>query len=179
MDTVYWQCCSVNLFSLAAAAAQQESAPLAVNIKLNWDTKNHSIDRCIHTPWECMSIRAGVEVRQNNPLIPAQGNMTCRISMCINTVWKSPLFVSFLFPLSSKHYHTMISITRTWRRISTQLKSNLSRKRSTSSTSSYGSKSGKSVRFYTVDTIYYTHSAIDYDRTPSDEDLSSIESDES
>ncbi|KAF1806512.1 hypothetical protein V8B55DRAFT_1430338 [Mucor lusitanicus] len=72
----------------------------------------------------------------------------------------------------------MISISRTWRRISTQLKSNLSRKRSTSSTSSYGSKSGKSVRFYTVDTIYYTHSAIDYDRTPSDEDLSSIESDE-
>lgn len=72
----------------------------------------------------------------------------------------------------------MISISRTWRRISTQLKSNLNRKRSTSSTNSYGSKSGKSVRFYTVDTIYYTHSATEYDRTPSDEDLSSIQSDE-
>ncbi|CEP11648.1 hypothetical protein [Parasitella parasitica] len=72
----------------------------------------------------------------------------------------------------------MISISRTWRRLSTQLKTNLNRKRSTSSTNSYGSKSGKSVRFYTVDTIYYTHSATEYDRTPSDEDLSSFESGE-
>ncbi|KAL7314430.1 hypothetical protein PS15m_006001 [Mucor circinelloides] len=99
--------------------------------------------------------------------------MTCRI------MYKYKLKISFIYLIFvSSFHHTMISISRTWRRISTQLKSNLSRKRSTSSTSSYGSKSGKSVRFYTVDTIYYTHSAIDYDRTPSDEDLSSIESDE-
>lgn len=64
----------------------------------------------------------------------------------------------------------MISISRTLRRISTQLKTNLKRHRSTNSTSSCNSK--KSVRFYNVDTIYYTHSSTEYDRTPTDEDLS-------
>ncbi|KAI9361856.1 hypothetical protein BD770DRAFT_382801 [Pilaira anomala] len=63
----------------------------------------------------------------------------------------------------------MNSITRTWRRISTQLKTNLTRRRSTtSSTTSYPNK--KSVRFYAIDTIYYTHSSTEYDRTPSDEE---------
>ncbi|KAI8082447.1 hypothetical protein BDF21DRAFT_417891 [Thamnidium elegans] len=62
----------------------------------------------------------------------------------------------------------MNSITRTWRRISTQLKSNLTRRRSTSSSTSYPNK--KSVRFYAIDTIYYTHSSTEYDRTPSDEE---------
>ncbi|KAI9247090.1 hypothetical protein EDC94DRAFT_529158 [Helicostylum pulchrum] len=62
----------------------------------------------------------------------------------------------------------MNSITRTWRRISTQLKSNLARRRSTSSFTSYANK--KSVRFYAIDTIYYTHSSTEYDRTPSDEE---------
>lgn len=62
----------------------------------------------------------------------------------------------------------MNSITRTWRRISTQLKSNLTRRRSTSSSTSYANK--KSVRFYAIDTIYYTHSSTEYDRTPSDEE---------
>jgi hypothetical protein len=76
----------------------------------------------------------------------------------------------------------MNSISRTWRRISTQLKTNLSRKRSTSSTNSnrsYSPPKGKSVRFYAVDTIYYTHSSTEYDRTPSDEDLSHYEEEES
>jgi hypothetical protein len=75
----------------------------------------------------------------------------------------------------------MNSISRTWRRISSQLKTNLSRKRSTSSANSNKSYSsnrsantkGKSVRFYAVDTVYYTHSSTEYDRTPSDEDLMS------
>ncbi|KAI7889157.1 uncharacterized protein EV154DRAFT_396928, partial [Mucor mucedo] len=53
----------------------------------------------------------------------------------------------------------------TLRKISTQLRTNLTRKRSTSSSGAYK----KSVRFYAVDTIYYTHSSLDYDRTPSDE----------
>lgn len=69
----------------------------------------------------------------------------------------------------------MNSISRTWHRI----KTNLNRKRSTSSTNSYRSyassrsakSKGKSVRFYAVDTIYYTHSSTEYDRTPSEEDL--------
>lgn len=67
----------------------------------------------------------------------------------------------------------MISISRTLRRISTQLKTNLKRHRSTNSTSSCNSK--KSVRFYNVDTIYYTHSSTEYDRTPTDEDLSCLD----
>lgn len=60
----------------------------------------------------------------------------------------------------------MNSISRTLRRISTQLRTNLTRKRSTSSTTTFK----KSVRFYAVDTIYYTHSSTEYDRTPSDEE---------
>lgn len=60
----------------------------------------------------------------------------------------------------------MNSISRTLRRISIQLRTNLTRKRSTSSTTTFK----KSVRFYAVDTIYYTHSSTEYDRTPSDEE---------
>jgi hypothetical protein len=70
----------------------------------------------------------------------------------------------------------MISISRTWRRISTQLKTNLTRRRSTNSNNSHSSyNTKKSVRFYAIDTIYYTHSSTEYDRTPSDEDLSYFE----
>lgn len=60
----------------------------------------------------------------------------------------------------------MNSFSRTLRKISTQLRTNLTRKRSTSSSGAYK----KSVRFYAVDTVYYTHSSLDYDRTPSDEE---------
>lgn len=70
----------------------------------------------------------------------------------------------------------MISITRTWRKISTQLKTNLKRRKSTNSTtSSSSSDTKKTVRFYAIDTVYYTHSSTEYDRTPSDEDLSCLD----
>jgi hypothetical protein len=70
----------------------------------------------------------------------------------------------------------MISISRTWRRLSTQLRSNLKRRKSTNSTSSTDSSTTKkSVRFYAIDTVYYTHSSTEYDRTPSNEDLSCLD----
>ncbi|KAI7901462.1 uncharacterized protein BX663DRAFT_514507 [Cokeromyces recurvatus] len=78
------------------------------------------------------------------------------------------------------------NISRTWRRISIQFKSNLNMKRKSFSSSSSSSttsstttvietnndkkkisKTTKSVRFYTIDTIYYTHSSAEYDRSPS------------
>lgn len=54
----------------------------------------------------------------------------------------------------------MISFTQTWSRITKQMK----RKKSFQSHESL-----KSVRFYGVDAVYYTHSAYDYDRTPTEE----------
>ncbi|CAO3597716.1 unnamed protein product [Absidia cylindrospora] len=54
----------------------------------------------------------------------------------------------------------MISFAQTWSRITKQIK----RKKSFQS-----QESSKSVRFYGVDAIYYTHSAYDYDRTPTEE----------
>ncbi|KAL1932922.1 hypothetical protein VTP01DRAFT_8600 [Rhizomucor pusillus] len=66
---------------------------------------------------------------------------------------------------------------RQWRRLSLQLKTNIvSRRKSTSSTKSNGgssstsSKSSKSVRFQAIDSIYYTHSSAEYDRTPAPEE---------
>ncbi|CDS12142.1 hypothetical protein LRAMOSA04337 [Lichtheimia ramosa] len=57
---------------------------------------------------------------------------------------------------------TTFSLTHQWRRFSSQMRSNLKRKGSTSS-----SKSSKSVRFRTYESIYYTHSSSEYDRTSS------------
>lgn len=57
---------------------------------------------------------------------------------------------------------TTFSLTHQWRRFSSQMRSNLRRKGSTSS-----SKSSKSVRFRTYESIYYTHSSTEYDRTSS------------
>ncbi|SAL97899.1 hypothetical protein [Absidia glauca] len=54
----------------------------------------------------------------------------------------------------------MISLTQTWYKFTQQLR----RKRSLQS-----HESSKSVRFYHVDTVFYTHSSIEYDRTPSAE----------
>lgn len=51
-----------------------------------------------------------------------------------------------------------------WRRISSQFKKNKRRNED--------DKVNKSVRFYAIDTVYYTHSSAEYDRTPSEEDLS-------
>lgn len=63
-------------------------------------------------------------------------------------------------------YIKMLSISRTWRRISSQIINKKSKKRG-------GEKVvNKSVRFYAIDTVYYTHSSAEYDRTPSEEDLS-------
>ncbi|KAI8370400.1 uncharacterized protein BYT42DRAFT_87149 [Radiomyces spectabilis] len=56
----------------------------------------------------------------------------------------------------------MISFSRTWRRLSHQF---LHRRRQ-SIDSTCSSTSNKSVRFYAIDAIYYTHSSAEYDRTP-------------
>ncbi|KAI8078653.1 uncharacterized protein BX664DRAFT_242588, partial [Halteromyces radiatus] len=48
----------------------------------------------------------------------------------------------------------------TWHRITKQLK----RKRSF-----HSHESSKAVRFYGIDTVFYTHSSLEYDRTPSAE----------
>ncbi|KAI8879578.1 hypothetical protein K501DRAFT_193291 [Backusella circina FSU 941] len=61
----------------------------------------------------------------------------------------------------------MISISRTWRRISTQLKNNLWQSHSNT----------RRVRFYSIDAVYYTHSSTEYDRTPSEENFSVIDED--
>ncbi|KAI8073437.1 uncharacterized protein B0P05DRAFT_548530 [Gilbertella persicaria] len=72
---------------------------------------------------------------------------------------KNLVFCIIFFSLSL--VFVMISIARTWRRIS-QFKTNLGNKK----------RSLKTVRFNAIDTIYYTHSSTEYDRTPS-----SLESD--
>ncbi|KAG2226733.1 hypothetical protein INT45_001080 [Circinella minor] len=63
---------------------------------------------------------------------------------------------------------TTTSFVRQWRRI---FRTNITRRKSTSSNrSSDSNKSNKSVRFQTVDSVYYTHSSQEYDRTPVQED---------
>ncbi|KAG0748076.1 hypothetical protein G6F57_004772 [Rhizopus arrhizus] len=57
---------------------------------------------------------------------------------------------------------TTSTISRTWRRITIQIEY-LSRKHP----HWYRASHGKIVTFYTVDSIFYTHSAAEYDRTPS------------
>ncbi|KAI9020673.1 hypothetical protein CLU79DRAFT_754929 [Phycomyces nitens] len=61
----------------------------------------------------------------------------------------------------------MISLSLQWRR----LRTNLSRRRSqTSWSSQQSSRSTKSVRFYAIDTVFYTHSSAEYDRkSPTEE----------
>ena len=77
-------------------------------------------------------------------------------------------FTSFFFHfwITLSHYlMTTFSLTDQWHRFSSQMRSNLQRKRSTSSSKS--SKSSKSVRFRAYESIYYTHSSTEYDRTGS------------
>ena len=63
---------------------------------------------------------------------------------------------------------TSTSFVRQWRRL---FRTNITRRKSTSSNrSSESNKSNKSVRFQTVDSVYYTHSSQEYDRTPVKED---------
>ncbi|KAI8146088.1 hypothetical protein BJV82DRAFT_600439 [Fennellomyces sp. T-0311] len=63
---------------------------------------------------------------------------------------------------------TSSTFVRQWRRI---FRTNITRRKSTSSNrSSDSNKSNKSVRFQAVDSVYYTHSASEYDRTPAPED---------
>lgn len=57
---------------------------------------------------------------------------------------------------------TTISISRTWRRISDQLQS-FSKKHP----NWHRSSQGKTVTFCSIDSIYYTHSSTEYDRSPS------------
>lgn len=59
-----------------------------------------------------------------------------------------------------------MTIAGTLRRISTQLQ-NLSKKHSHWHRSSHG----KTVTFYSIDSIFYTHSSAEYDRTPSEKSL--------
>ncbi|KAI7863231.1 hypothetical protein BDF14DRAFT_1845902 [Spinellus fusiger] len=60
----------------------------------------------------------------------------------------------------------MISLSLQWRR----LRTNLSRRKSQNSWSSHSSRSSKSVRFYAIDTVFYTHSSAEYDRkSPTEE----------
>lgn len=83
------------------------------------------------------------------------------------------VFFSFLFQLSLLFCIMASSpFARRLRRISSQLRFNLSRRKSTSSNASRKS-STKSVRFQPIDSIYYTHSAAEYDRTPVQEEQSS------
>lgn len=88
------------------------------------------------------------------------------------------LFLPYLNSLSRYLMTTTFSLTHQWRRFSSQMRSNLRRKGSTSSNKS--SKSSKSVRFRTYESIYYTHSSTEYDRTSSlgccenDEDEASV-----
>ncbi|KAI8375465.1 hypothetical protein BD560DRAFT_392374 [Blakeslea trispora] len=78
----------------------------------------------------------------------------------------SLFFLSTFFHCSLLHLN-MVSISRTWRRISYQFKTNLRKK----GTLPMGHKR---VRFNTVDTVFYTHSPTEYDRTPlSNEEYSS------
>ncbi|KAI8344697.1 hypothetical protein BC941DRAFT_409385 [Chlamydoabsidia padenii] len=64
----------------------------------------------------------------------------------------------------------MVSFTRTWHKLTKQLK----RKRSLQS-----HESSKSVRFYDIDTVFYTHSSIEYDRTPTAESNEEDDTDDS
>ncbi|OBZ87530.1 hypothetical protein A0J61_04418 [Choanephora cucurbitarum] len=62
----------------------------------------------------------------------------------------------------------MLSISRTWHRISHQLKTNLKKKRALPARH-------KTVRFNAIDTVFYTHSSTEYDRTPSSDEEHSNE----
>lgn len=62
----------------------------------------------------------------------------------------------------------MISISSTLRRISEQLKTNLNKRKNPKITRPTN-KAQKSVRFNAIDTIYFTHSSAEYDRTPLEE----------
>ncbi|KAI9266753.1 hypothetical protein BDA99DRAFT_536167 [Phascolomyces articulosus] len=69
---------------------------------------------------------------------------------------------------TSSNSHQTSSFVKQWRRI---FRTNITRRKSTSSNrSSDSNKSNKSVRFQNVDSIYYTHSSTEYDRTPAQED---------
>ncbi|KAG1175035.1 hypothetical protein G6F70_004821 [Rhizopus microsporus] len=66
----------------------------------------------------------------------------------------------------------MLSISRTLRRISSQIQS-LSKKHPHWHMC-HRSSHGKTVKFYAIDSIYYTHSSTEYDRSPS-EDISTFD----
>ncbi|ORY92353.1 hypothetical protein BCR43DRAFT_498216 [Syncephalastrum racemosum] len=64
---------------------------------------------------------------------------------------------------------TASPLVRQWRRFSSQLR--LTRRKSTTSSTSSSSSnsSNKSVRFQAVESVFYTHSSTEYDRSPADE----------
>lgn len=66
---------------------------------------------------------------------------------------------------------TASPFVRQWRRFSSQLR--LTRRKSTTSSTSSGSSnsSTKSVRFQAMESVFYTHSSAEYDRSPADEPL--------
>ncbi|CAO3584046.1 unnamed protein product [Absidia cylindrospora] len=69
-------------------------------------------------------------------------------------------FLCIQFSLNPNILHLMISFSQTWHRIAKQLK----RKRSF-----HSHENSKSVRFYDIETVFYTHSSLEYDRTPTAE----------
>lgn len=106
-----------------------------------------------------------------------------------SAAFKTGCSLFFIYSFANIHFFPNSTITtpakkkmtlifvRQWRRLSLQLKTNIvSRRKSTSSTKSNGgssstsSKSSKSVRFQAIDSIYYTHSSAEYDRTPAPEE---------
>jgi hypothetical protein len=117
------------------------------------------------TPFqECRKMRRSLLAELNT--LNSNMGMSINGSNCGCRLFKSKNAGNGYFSLSIIFFTIKIIVMITiWRRLQFKLKKKGKQE----------IKANKSVRFYTVDTVYYTHSSSEYDRTPSEEDFSAVD----